>query len=31
MGISIDYVSDIIKGNRTNVERIEQIINIVEI
>lgn len=31
MGISIGYVSDIIKGNRTNAERIEQILKILEI
>lgn len=31
MGISIGYVSDIIKGNRTNAERLEQIKNILEI
>ena len=31
MGISIGYVSDIIKGNIANAERIEQIRNILEI
>lgn len=31
MGISLGYVYDIVKGKRTNNERIEQIIKILEI
>ena len=31
MGISLGYVYDIIKGNRTNNERLEQILKILEI
>lgn len=31
MGISIGYVSDIIKGNRTNAERLKQLKDILEI
>lgn len=31
MGISLGYTYDIIKGNRTNNERLEQILKILEI
>lgn len=31
MGISLGYVYDIVKGKRTNNERIEQILKILEI
>lgn len=31
MGISIGYVYDIVKGNRTNSERLEQIKKILEV
>lgn len=31
MGISLGYVYDIVKGKRTNNERIEQILRILEI
>lgn len=31
MGISLGYTYDIIKGNRTNNERLEQILEILEI
>lgn len=31
MGISLGYVYDIVKGKRTNTERLEQILKILEI
>lgn len=31
MGISVGYVSDIIKGNRTNSQRLKQLRDILEI